>query len=311
MPLLAFACGICLLAGCGGSNDEGAPLTPEPAPAVVLTAEEKAVWAPLPPDRSVIPVLVYHGIGPQSAFSDADDAAYGVEADDFAKQMTMIEHAGYRTIDLQTFLGFVGGAPIELPPRPLLLTFDDARTDSWTGSDSILHELGFNAVLFVDVGRVDDADPEYLSWQELEDVGSSGRWDIQLHSGRGHQLIEYGPGLYGPSYAYEQGDESFEQWQDRVRSDIEWGQDTLADHVAAYQPLAFAPPYGSYGQEGTNDPRIPEDLLGWLTQRYDAVFTQDRDARARSGSEQPLGRIEVTRGVSGGELHAKLLSGGS
>ena len=32
----------------------------------------------------------------------------------------------------------------------------------------------------------------------------------------------------------------------------------------AYQPLAFAPPYGSYGQDGTNDPRIPDDLLGWL-----------------------------------------------
>ena len=30
--------------------------------------------------------------------------------------------------------------------------------------------------------------------------------------------------------------------------------------------------YGSYGQDGTSEPRIPDDLLGWLTQRYDAVF---------------------------------------
>ena len=49
-----------------------------------------------------------------------------------------------------------------------------------------------------------------------------------------------------------------------MRSDIEWGQDTLADHVSDYAPLAFAPPYGSYGQDGTNDPKIPDDLLGWL-----------------------------------------------
>ena len=225
------------------------------------------------------------------------DASYGVDVDDFAKQMTMIEHAGYQTIDLQTFLRFVQGETVDLPPRPLLLTFDDARANSWTGSDGILQKLGFNAVMFVDVGRVDDGNPEYLTWEELETVQASDRWELQLHSGHGHQQIQYGPGAndYGPYYAYEQQDEDFDGWQTRVRSDIEWGQFTLADHVPAYRPLAFAPPYGNYGQDGTNDPRIPEDLLGWLTDRYGAVFTQDRNARAHRGSKQPLGRIQVTR----------------
>ena len=96
----------------------------------------------------------------------------------------------------------------------------------------------------------------------------------------------------------------------RVRADIDWGQDTLEDHIRAYRPFGFSPPYGNYGQDGTNDPRIPEDLLGWLTQRYGAVFTQDRNARAHRGSGQPLGRIQVTRETTGGELHSKLLSGG-
>ena len=94
-----------------------------------------------------------------------------------------------------------------------------------------------------------------------------------------------------------------------MRSDIDWGEDTLADRIPAHQTLAFAPPYGNYGQSGTNDPRIPDDLLGWLTGHYDAVFTQDRNARAHPGSKQPLGRIQVTRAMSGGELHSKLLSG--
>ena len=49
-----------------------------------------------------------------------------------------------------------------------------------------------------------------------------------------------------------------------MRSDIQWGQRTLADHVATYKPLGFSPPYGNYGQDGTNDPKIPDDLLGWL-----------------------------------------------
>lgn len=312
MPLVAFTCFVCMVVtACGGSSDESASRTPQAAPEVELTAQEKQVWAPLPPDRSAVPVLLYHGIGAESDFSNEVDASYGIDFDDFAKQMTMIEHAGYQTIDLPAFLRFVRGEPVDLPPRPLLLTFDDARADSWTGSDGILERLGLNAVMFVDVGRVDDGDPEYLSWQELQTVQSSGRWQLQLHSGHGHRQIQYGPGPndYGPYYAYEQQGERFAGWRDRVRSDIDWGEDTLANRIPAHQTLAFAPPYGSYGQSGTNDPRIPDDLLGWLTGHYDAVFTQDRNARAHAGGKQPLGRIQVTRAMSGGELHSKLLSG--
>ena len=314
--LVAVTCGICLTAvGCGGSDDAPAsaslPHTPLPAPEVTLTAEEKQVWAPLPPDRSAIPVLLYHGIGPESNFSNAADAEYGIDQDDFAKQMTMIAHAGYETVDLETFADFVRGESVELPPRPLLLTFDDARLDSWTGGDAVLEELGFNAVMFVDVGRVEDGDPEYLTWEELEIAQESGRWELQLHSGYGHQQIQYGPDPedVGPYYAYEKEGESFEEWQERARSDIEWGEQTLSEHFPDYNPLAFAPPYGNYGQDGTNDPRIPDDLLAWLTERFDNVFVQDVNARARAGAGQPLGRIQVTRATTGGDVHAKLLSG--
>jgi poly-beta-1,6-N-acetyl-D-glucosamine N-deacetylase len=313
--LAILTCGLWLgIAACGDSaakTDAPAARTPAAAPVVELSAEEKQVWAKLPPDRSAIPVLVYHGIGPESEFANADDAAYGVDTDDFAKQMTMIHHAGYRMIDLQTYIDFVQGKNVDLPPRPLLLTFDDARADSWTGADGILRELGFNAVMFVDVGRVDGGDPEYLTWPELQTVQDSGRWQLQLHSGEGHKQIQYGPGDddYGPYYAYEKQDEGFSAWQTRVRSDIGWGEKTLADHIAGYRPLAFALPYGSYGQDGTNDPRIPTDLLGWLTQRYDAIFTQDVNARARPGSGPPLGRLQVTRATAAGDIKPMLLSG--
>src|SRR3954454_12981592 len=209
--------------GCGRDKSER---TPAPAPAVSLTSEDKRVWAPLPPDHSAIPVLLYHGIGPESEFSNADDAAYGIAADDFAKQMTLMAHAGYQTISLQTFRDFVAGKHVDLPSRPVLLTFDDARAGSWTGGDGILDKLGYTAVMFVDVGRVDAGDPEYLTWQELQTAQDSGRWQMQLHAGKGHQEIHYGPGTddYGPYYAYRYEDESLDRWRSRSRSDIEWGQ---------------------------------------------------------------------------------------
>jgi peptidoglycan/xylan/chitin deacetylase (PgdA/CDA1 family) len=308
---VAIACLSFFAAACGGSDETAGPRVPQPAPEIILTPAEEELWAPLPPDREQIPVLLYHGIGPESSFASADDASYGVGFEDFATQMTMIAHAGYQTVDLETFVRFVQGEAVDLPPRPLLLTFDDARADSWTGADGILDELGLNAVMFVDVGRVEDGDSEYLTWDELDTVRESGRWDLQLHSGVGHQQIRFGPSEndFGPYYAYKEEGEDFADWQKRVRSDIEWGQETLTDHVRGYEPLAFAVPYGNYGQEGTNDERIPGDLLDWLTDRFGTVYTQDVNALARVGSGQPLGRIQVTRATTGGDLHATLLSG--
>jgi poly-beta-1,6-N-acetyl-D-glucosamine N-deacetylase len=316
--LVACTCGLCFaVVGCGASSHETArteqiaPTTPEPAPAVTLSGNDRKVWTPLPPDRSAIPVLLYHGIGPESDFSNDADASYGIAAPDFAKQMTMMKRSGYQTVSLSTFRAFVQGKPVRLPPRPMLLTFDDARRDSWTGGDGILRKLGYTAVLFVDVGRVDGGDPEYMTWNELRKAQRSGRWQLQLHSGHGHVYIQYGPGPNdtGPYYAYEKQGEDFAGWQKRARSDIEWGQRTLARHIRAYEPLAFAPPYGSYGQDGTNDPEIPPDLLGWLTGRYQAVFTQDVNARAHRGQKPPYGRLQVTRADTGGAVHEALLSG--
>jgi hypothetical protein len=85
------------------------------------SAEESAVWAPTAPDRTAIPVLLYHGIGPASGYASAADAKYGIGTDDFATQMTEIAHAGYQTVTLDAFLRFVAGdadrdaVPLHLP----------------------------------------------------------------------------------------------------------------------------------------------------------------------------------------------------
>ena len=248
--VLVLSCGLALAAaGCGRSGVAAScrhvsPRTPIPTPEVVLTPEEKAVWAPLPPDRSAVPVLVYHGIGAPSDFSNAADADYGVSAYDFAKQMTMIKHAGYQTIGLQTFVDFVRGLPVKLPPRPLLLTFDDGRADSWTGSESILKKLGFTAVMFVDVGRVSACDPEYLTWDELRAM-ETGRPLEHAAARRTQrpQYIRYGSSTSetGPYYTYKKPGEDFSQWQDRVRSDIEAGQKELADTDSGVQAARLRP----------------------------------------------------------------------
>ena len=278
------------LAGCGASESD--PRGAVPAPRVTLTAAERAAWAPGPPDRATVPVLVYDR----------------VSADAFARHMALLDHAGYQTISLGDFVRFVHREPVELPPRPLLLTFADARLDSWAASDATLRRLGFNAVLFAAIGPIEERRAEVLSWTELDAAERSGRWDVQFGSGTGDRLIRYGPGAgdVGPFYAYRGSEEVLGGWRERVFSDLSYGEQQLAFHVHGYRPLAFAPPDGNYGQVGTNDRRIPRELLARALLSFDVVFTQDRSGFAVPGARNPFGRFEVTENVSDAELRARL-----
>lgn len=289
----------------GGTAMLGAE--PHAAPASGLTAEERAVWRPLPVTRAGIPVLLYHGIGEASEFRNAGDAAYGIARDDFVKQLRLLRAGGYETITLDEFRRFHAGENPDLPARPVLLTFDDALSSSFDGADAALRELGWSAVMFVDVGAVDAATPGYASWDQLRAAQRSGRWELQLHSGRGHRNIAYdAEGTTGPFYAYRiAGRESLDDWWSRVRADLVGAEARLRAEIPGYRRRSFAPPYGNFGQLGTNDERIPERLGRWLRARFGLVFVQEPPRYARPGDDF-VPRLQITRRMAGGEIRAWL-----
>ena len=270
------------------------------------------MWQKLPPDRTAIPVLLYHGIGPESDFSNAADASYGIGTEDFAKQMTMIQHAGYETVDLQTFIDFAQNKQVDLPPRPLLLTFDDARADSWTGADGILREVHFDAVIFVDVGRVDGGDPEYLTWHELTTMQDSGHWQLQLHSGKRPHADPLRPRTRRLRTVLR-----LRTARRRLRrlarpSALRHRLGPSDARRSRSPPTSRSPSLprtAATARRAPTTPESPTTSSGGSHDRYDAVFTQDVNARAHARSEQPLGRIQVTRATTGGDLYEMLLSG--
>jgi peptidoglycan/xylan/chitin deacetylase (PgdA/CDA1 family) len=292
--LPGLACLCIALPGCGGEQRRD-PRAPVAAPQVTLSDADRALWAPGGPRRDAVPVLLYGDVAPAS----------------FARQMTLLDGAGYDTVTLDELARFVRREAVELPPRPVVLTFDGGRLASFRRTDSILRELGFGAVLFVDVGPVEEGDRAYLTYDELARLQSGGRWDVQLQSGTGHRRIRYGPGAgdVGAFYAYRGTQEVLGGWRERVFSDVSYGEDQLTHHVPGYRPLAFAPPYGNYGQAGTNDRRIPRLLLERLELSFRLVFTQDRDGFATPGARNPLGRFEVGAGTTDRELHSLLTAG--
>ena len=278
---------------------------------MTLTAEERAVWKRPPERAGRVPVLLYHGIAPASGFESPADAQYGITREDFARQLALLAHAGYEAITIEQFRRFHAGEPADLPALPVLITFDDARADSWQGADGALERQGWTAVMFTDVGAVERGGREYVTWPELVRMRESGRWEIELHAGRGHRNIRYGEGPrdVGPFYAYRDAlaDETHEEWRQRAFGDLDWGEERLRRHLPGFEPRGFAPPYGNYGQLRTNDPAIPVELGAELRRRYGLVFTQEDPRPAQPGDED-VPRLQITRRMSGGDIHAWLVA---
>ena len=176
---------------------------------------------------------------------------------------------------------FLRGDSRGLPTRPLLITFDDGRLDSYRGADFALRRYGYRATMFVVAGAVRPDDRHFLSWKELRRMEDSGRWDLQEHAGDGHRQVAYdAAGRTGPFYAFRRytessGLETLAQWEQRVTTDVFAGRAALAARLKRFQPWTFAVPYSNYGQRATNDSRIPALMRTFLRRQYEAVFVQD------------------------------------
>ncbi|MGH7896610.1 MAG: tetratricopeptide repeat protein, partial [Candidatus Binatia bacterium] len=120
--------------------------------------------------RPNVPVLLYHGI----TESPAEEAT---SVKDFREHMQALRKAGYETIGVRDLIAFLDGK--NLPQKkPILITFDDARADSFRHGDPILKEVGFQAVMFVAAAEIDRHIPFYASWETIREKQTSGRWDM-------------------------------------------------------------------------------------------------------------------------------------
>jgi hypothetical protein len=266
------------------------------APEVYLAPGEIQLYRPLPPNPGEVPVLAYHGI------NDSRDG-WAVTQVEFARQMQMLRRMGFRALSIAQYARFLRGDSVGLPARPILITFDDGRLDAYRGADRVLQEYGFRAAMFVAPGQIRADDPSYLTWKELATMSRSGRWDVQELAGAPPRLVAYDTrGDTGPFYAFRRytrsgGLETLAEWEQRVTTDVFAGDDALREHLPGYRAVAFALPYGSYGQLGTNDPRIPPLFRAFLLRRFMRIFAQpgpgDPGYSAPGAVRRTAGRFEV------------------
>jgi peptidoglycan/xylan/chitin deacetylase (PgdA/CDA1 family) len=139
-------------------------------------------------------VLMYHKV------NDEPENSVTIPVALFDEQMAQLADLGYQPVSLDDVLAYyVDGKP--LPPRAVLITFDDAYRDNLLNAVPVLRKHRYPAVLFVPIGYLDGTRPlphdEHLAsrglvnptlgWEELAALEFGG---IRVEShGIGHRPL--------------------------------------------------------------------------------------------------------------------------
>lgn len=135
----------------------------------------KRPWNPSgvgPAGYQLVPILVYHNLGPQAR------GRLVIAAQTFEEQMRYLKAEGYRVVSLKEFLEFTA-LKRQLPRKTVVVTFDDGWKPFREYAYPVLKELGFTATLFIYTDFVGAR--LGLSWEELRQLAREG-FDVQAHS---------------------------------------------------------------------------------------------------------------------------------
>jgi peptidoglycan/xylan/chitin deacetylase (PgdA/CDA1 family) len=149
------------------SPTESLSPTPTPTPKPLSFSEMQKLYGPC----TKTPVLLYHHIQSSERARLNNQISLTVFTDYFEKQMAYLKEKGYQIVTMNDlnnfFLGNVG-----LPPKSIILTFDDGYQDFYSDAYPILKNYGFKATAFLPTGLMDN--PGYLTWNEIEEMSQTG-----------------------------------------------------------------------------------------------------------------------------------------
>ncbi len=136
-------------------------------------------WRYHPPGEIKAPILLYHHIGEYPTRPAAEAyQRYFVSRPDFEAQMSRLQEWGYTSIPLSLLVqAIVEGA--ELPPKPVVITFDDGYRDVYLEALPVMQKYGFSGTLYVIQDQV--GIKGYMSANQINQLIENG-WEIGSHS---------------------------------------------------------------------------------------------------------------------------------
>jgi biofilm PGA synthesis lipoprotein PgaB len=189
-------------------------------------------------------IVTYHDIAVKGTQYTVTPAA-------FAAQMRMLHDSGWHTLTAAQFEAWLHGAP--LPPRSLLLTFDDGARGVYRYADPVLRHYGMHGIAFIITGWVGTHEPYYMTWPQLHQLQADGHWDLEAHTHLGHGFVaSNAKGTLQPFLATlkwlpeQHRSETLAEYRTRVQADL---QQCIADLVERGfpRPQLFAYPFSAIG----------------------------------------------------------------
>lgn len=129
-----------------------------------------------------VPVLTYYRV------NDVDKNAFTLTVEQFDAQMKFLVDDGYTVITPDELLDAWEGNG-NLPTKPVVITFDDGNMDNYKNVFPILQKYNLKATIFVITDNV-NLYPNYLTWQQAQEMQASGLVDIESHTLSNRSFLE-------------------------------------------------------------------------------------------------------------------------
>jgi biofilm PGA synthesis lipoprotein PgaB len=237
---------------------------------------------------------------------------------DLIQQFEWLRENGYHMVSLDAILAARNGGP-KLPPKALLLTFDDGYLSMYTRIFPLLKLFNYPAVIGLVGEWLQDAKngqvyygdrwmprDHFVTWPQVQEMAASGLVEVASHSHSLHKGATGNPqGALPPAAItriYNAQTQSYEgdaEYYARLRADLARNSALIARHIGK-KPRVMIWPYGAYNmlgvkaaeaegmpitmslEAGSNTPAQPLSRM-----RRDMLFFHDKVSDLKQNLRQP------------------------
>lgn len=192
-------------------------------------------------DSIDLPVIMYHMVvkNPKSKNQ------FIISESTFEQDLQYIQNNGYTTILVKDLIDYVENKK-ELPPKPILLTFDDGAYNNYLyafplakkyNAKFVFSPIAFEAEKY---SKIQDENPNYshANWNEIREMSESGLVEIQNHTYNMHSS------KFPRIGCTKKAGESDESYKKTLSEDIAKSQ-SLIENATGKKPTAFFYPFGA------------------------------------------------------------------
>jgi len=160
--------------GSGTSSASRTSTLPAIAPSDILEPPSYQGFEPLP-------IFTYHTVDPKLKNFIAITPAV------FEAQLKILKSGGYNAITARDLVAHqTSGTP--LPPKPVMISFDDGWRNQYVYAEPLLKKYGFKATFFINPQPISKGYPGYLTTAMVRGLAKDGN-DIESHTWRHLSMI--------------------------------------------------------------------------------------------------------------------------